>query len=271
MAGNDEFITLRGLRLHYVDWGGHGSPLLLLHGLQDCAHMWDFFAERMVPHFRVIGLDHRGHGDSQWTADGLYRLDDYVGEAQDVIDALDLQAPVVMGHSAGSKNAFIYAASPGAKLSKLVITDMDPDASANNPGSRGMFVRYNSESDEWDNLDAVVERLRLREPKAPEATLRHHAEVLTNPLPGGRRVWKRDRNVVNNYKRPDAWAYLPKVRVPTLIVRGGESDLLTHDVAVRMQSLIPDCRLVELPTGGHWGHEEEPEAFEHAVKAFLGV
>jgi len=266
-AGLDHFVTLCGLRLHYVDWGGHGPPLLLLHGLQDCARMWDFFAPKMTPHCRVLGLDHRGHGDSQWTPDHHYSLMDYVAEVGEVVDALGLQEPAILGHSAGGKNAFIYAAQETARLTKLVIVDMDPDAY--NPGSRQMFSRYTVEGDEWESLDAVVERLRLRESHAPEETLRHHAEVLTNGLPGGRRIWKRDRGVVDNYERPDAWHYLPKVRVPTLIIRGAESSLLTHDVAVRMQRAIPDCRLVELPTGGHWAHEEDPEVFELAVKEFL--
>ena len=213
-----------------------------------------------------MALDHRGHGESPWA--GSYGPGDYVREVGDVIDALALQNVVLVGHSAGSKNAFIHVAQHPDRVSRLVITDMDPDA--HNPGSVAMISRYKSESDEYPDVDAVVERLRTRQPRSTEEVLRANATALTDPLPGGGLTWKRDRNVVTQYDRPDAWEYLPRISVPTLIVRGAESTLLTAPVARRMQQAIPDCRLVELDGGGHWAHLEDPEAYQRAVLDFVG-
>ncbi len=266
MAAESRWVEAHGLRLHYLDWGGDGPPLLLLHGLQDCAALWETLAAGIGGQYHVIALDHRGHGDSPW-ADS-YRLDDYVKEAGGVIEALDLRDVVLMGHSAGSKNAFIHVAEHPERIARLVITDMDPDA--HNPGSVAMISRYKSESDEYADLDAVVERLRSRQPGSPEAVLRANAVALTKPSPGGGLVWKRDRNVVAQYDRPDAWAYLPRISVPTLIVRGAESTLLTGPVARRMRDAIPDCRLVELDGGGHWAHLESPDAYARVLLDFLG-
>ncbi len=264
----DKYVAVHdGLSLHYVDWGGpERPPLLLLHGLQDCGHEWDPFAAKLADEYHVVALDHRGHGDSDHTKDGLYHLSDYVAEIGQVMEGLGLRDPVIMGHSAGGKNAFIYAAGEAPKLKKLVIVDMDPDSY--NPGSRDMFSRYVNDPEEWPDVESVMERLRLREPNASDERLHHNATVLTKEVPAGR-AWKRDRNVMANYERPDAWEYLPKVRVPSLIVRGADSTLLRGDVARRMQALIPDCRLVELDGGGHWGHEENEQAFEKAVREFL--
>ncbi len=266
MGAESRWVEAHGLRLHVLDWGGDGPPVLLLHGLQDCAALWETLAAGIGGRYHVMALDHRGHGDSPWA--GSYRLADYVAEAGGVIDALDLRDVVLMGHSAGSKNAFIHVAEHPERIAKLVITDMDPDA--HNPGSVAMISRYKSESDEYVDIEAVVERLRSRQPGSPEAVLRANAVALTKPALGGGLVWKRDRNVVAQYDRPDAWAYLPRVSVPTLIVRGAESTLLTGPVARRMRDAVPDCRLVEIEGGGHWAHLESPEAYERAVLDFLG-
>lgn len=261
-------IETHGLRLHYLDWGGDGlQPMLLLHGLQDSARLWDFFAANLRQSYRVMALDHRGHGDSPWAPPEAYKLADYVEELTQVIEALDLRDLVLIGHSAGAKNAFIYAAQRPQRLSKLVIVDMDPDQQ--NPGSAQMLTRYRAESDVYPDLDAVVDRLRSRAPGAPLDLLRQHAAGLTRPLSGGGLTWKRDRNVVDHYDRPDAWSHLPRISVPTLIVRGAESTLLRADVARRMRDAIPNCTLVELEGGGHWAHHESPDAFQQAVEAFL--
>ena len=105
----------------------------------------------------------------------------------------------------------------------LVVVDIDPDAV--NPDSQGMFVRYNTESDEWDSLDAVVERLRDRQPQSTDEMLLHQAKVMTRELADGRRVWKRDRRLLAAYERPDLWEEWRRIAVPTLIVRGRQSNL----------------------------------------------
>jgi pimeloyl-ACP methyl ester carboxylesterase len=260
------WVEAHGLRLHLLDWGNPQlPPMLLLHGLQDSAHCWDQYAERVRDRYHVIALDHRGHGDSPWA--DTYHLEDYLTELAAVIEALGLDALVLIGHSAGGKNAFIHTSRHPERIAKLVIVEMDPDAV--NPGSANMFVRYRSESDDYPDLAAVVERLRSRQPRSSEAVLEHDARHLTKASALGGLTWKRDRDLVVKYERPDAWAALPKIAVPTLIVRGADSPLLTAPVAARMDQAIPDSRLVAIPDAGHWVHLEQPERFAEAVDAFL--
>jgi pimeloyl-ACP methyl ester carboxylesterase len=262
-----KWIEAHGLRLHYLDWGSAElPPMLLLHGLQDAAHCWDQFAEAMRDRYHVIALDHRGHGDSAWAE--TYHLEDYLAELADVIERLDLRDLVLIGHSAGGKNAFIHTSRHPDRIAKLGIVEMDPDAV--NPGSANMFVRYRSESDEYPDLPAVIERLHSRQPRSAEAVIEHDAVHLTKPAPDGGLTWKRDRDLVLKYERPDAWEYLPRIAVPTLIVRGADSPLLTAPVAARMRDAIPGSRLVEISDAGHWVHREQPEAFLDTVLEFLG-
>ena len=261
-----QFVTARGARLHYVDWGGNGSPVMLLHGLQDCTGNWDHIASALSQRHRVYALDSRGHGDSERTP-GHYHFEDYVGEVGEVLDALDLHDVALVGHSAGGKYAFAHVADRPQRVSRLVIVDMDPDQQ--NPGSAGMFDRYRAESDEWDDIATVVERLRLREPRTSKVLLEHQARAMTRPLPDGRLAWKRDRQVIVEYERPDAWNILPRISVPTLLIRGADSPLLRREVAERMAEAIHRCALVEVPGGGHWCYGENPAGFLAALGPFI--
>lgn len=260
------WVEANGLSLHYLDWGNPTAPhVLLLHGLQDCAALWATFASSISDRYHVVALDHRGHGDSPRAE--AYPISDYVDEAADVVRALNLTDVTLIGHSAGSKNAWMCIAKNPGIAKKLVITDMDPDS--HNPGSVAMISRYKTEDDEYDSLDEVVERLRDRQPNASDAETRYDAEVMTIARADGKLTWKRSRDVVTKYDRPDVWDTLPNVNVPTLIARGADSTLLRHDVAVRMEQAIPDCKLVEIPGGGHWMHLEQPEAYSRTVTEFL--
>ena len=83
-------------------------------------------------------------------------------------------------------------------------------------------------------------------------------------------MWKRDRALVLGYERPDAWKALDTINCPTLLVRGADSTLLTHDVALRMRARISNCQLVELTNAGHWCYDENLKEFENALLEFLG-
>ncbi len=261
-------VEAGGVRLHYVDWGNRGAPaMVLLHGLQDCARSWDSFAASMSANYHVVALDHRGHGDSGRATSETYGLRHYVSDVHALVDHLGLRSITLVGHSAGGRNAFMFALDRPELVRALVIVDIDPDAV--NPDSRQMFVRYNTESDEWESLDAVVERLRSRQPNSSEEMLAHQALHMTSELAGGRRAWKRDRALLAAYERPDLWAEWSRLRCPTLVLRGRQSELLTHEVAVRMREAVPGARLAELEGGAHWFYQEQPSDFEGAVRWFL--
>ena len=272
------FNAADGVRLHYADWHAPNEDappdaptIVLLHGLQDCARSWDTFAAAMRSEYHVVSLDHRGHGDSAHTTPDAYGYRDYVSDLESLVAHLGLRDFVLVGHSAGGRYAFTFAAEHPELIRALLVVDIDPDAV--NADSQSMFVRYNSESDEWDSLDAVVERLRLRQPQSTDDMLLQQALCMTREIAGGKRVWKRDRKLLAAYERPDVWDIWGKVAVPTLIVRGRQSNLLTHEVAVQMRESIADkaplVRLAELEGGGHWFYQEFPGAFEATVRWFM--
>jgi pimeloyl-ACP methyl ester carboxylesterase len=262
----DHYFKVSNALLHYLDWGGTGHPIILLHGLQDTARNWDHVAEHLTSLGHVYALDARGHGDSEHVP-GHYQFSEYVLDVNAFLEELDAKKAILIGHSAGGKYAFTQAARNPSRLSGLIIVDMDPDAV--NRGSSVMFERYLSEDDEWDTLQSVIERLRLREPKALNKLLEHIALIMTKRMDNQKFAWKRDRHVISEYERPDAWDTLSMISVPTLIIRGAESTLLRREIAELMQSKITGSRLAEIPHGGHWCVDENPESFLREITKFI--
>src|SRR5262245_51079713 len=104
----DSYLLLNGLRFHYRDWGGAGQPLVLLHGLASNARIWDLVAPRLTPHFRALALDQRSHGLTDPAEDG-YDFPSILNDLRAFIEALDLQKPILVGHSWGASTVLQYA------------------------------------------------------------------------------------------------------------------------------------------------------------------
>src|SRR4026208_19402 len=79
----DRYATVNGLRLHYLDWGAGAKPaMILLHGIARHAHMFDHIAPDLARDYHVLAIDMRGHGDSDWSPDGAYLVEDYVKDIE---------------------------------------------------------------------------------------------------------------------------------------------------------------------------------------------
>lgn len=256
-----------GVQLNCLEWGDRSNPpMLLLHGLQDCGRSWELFAQSMSDEYWVVALDSRGHGDSGHIP-GHYSFADYVSDVEASISHLTMENPILVGHSAGGRYAFSYAARNNNQVKGLVIVDIDPDSV--NESSGLMFERYKDESDEWNTFQDVVDRIWSRQPLSSEEMIKFQAQVMTKSIASGGRTWKRDRNLIYEYERPDLWETWRKVDCPTVIIRGRQSTLLTHETAVKMREELSNSKLAELEGGGHWFYQESPGAFESTVKWFL--
>jgi pimeloyl-ACP methyl ester carboxylesterase len=118
------FIDLGGSRRHVVEWGQRGAPVLLLqHGMRDHARSWDWIAERFAAFYHILAPDLRGHGDSDWSRDGAYALSDYVSDMAEILEALDLPAFDLIGHSLGGHITLRFAAAFPEKVRSLTIIE----------------------------------------------------------------------------------------------------------------------------------------------------
>jgi len=105
----EDMVSLREVTIHIVDWPGEEPAILAIHGSAGMAHTLGAVAERLVPTSRFVALDLRGHGLSDKPPRG-YSLDNHVEDVLQLIDALELRCPVLLGHSAGGTIAAFVAA-----------------------------------------------------------------------------------------------------------------------------------------------------------------
>lgn len=121
--GTSGHVAVPGARLHFLEWPGpEGAPdLLLLHGFRAHAHWWDFIAPLLATQFRVIALDLGGMGDSGRRP--AYCDTTYAREIVDVIEALPLRAPIVVGHSFGGMMALTAASMFPGRMARLILID----------------------------------------------------------------------------------------------------------------------------------------------------
>ena len=270
----DRYAHANGLRLHYLDWGETGArPLLMLHGMAQTAHSWDFAALALCDRFRVIALDQRGHGDSDWAPDGDYSLHAHQGDVEAFVQALGLRGVVLVGLSMGGRNACAFAADHPDEVAALVVVDWAPEHQRSGAAAIRRFVQ----AQDVGSFDEFAERVRTHNPRRTEAQIRASLAHNLKQLPDGKWTWKYDAALRSPAAgapgRPELtgqlWGYVEGVECPALLVRGAASEVLSHETAVEMVARLPDGRLAEIEDAGHTVPGDNPAGFHRAVETFL--
>ncbi|MBM3140921.1 MAG: alpha/beta hydrolase [Chloroflexi bacterium] len=274
-AATDQFVTLNGLRFHYRDWPSArpgARDLVLLHGFTGHAHSWDSFAAALSAEYRVLALDQRGHGETEWAKPHEYGVDHMVSDVEAFVAELRLSGFALLGLSMGGRNAIHYAGRRPDALERLVIVDIGPEVAAEGSARIQAGVQAN---DVFASLDEAIDQARRSNPNADPVEQRHRVAHNLMPAPGGKWTYRYDRALRDpNNPRPRpapelGWTLLASIDVPTLLVRGEVSDVLPRAMAERMAKTIPDCRLVEVAGSGHSIPLERPRGFLEAVRTFL--
>ena len=274
-APQDKFVDANGMRFHYLEWGNPDNPpMLLLHGFAQTCHSWDFVALGFSDNYRVIVLDQRGHGDSDWASDGDYSPETQQKDISGVVNELGLANFVLMGLSMGGRNSFTYAANNAGKVKALVVVDAAPQNMQQGTQNIRSFVQ---QDDELDSVDAFVERVLQYNPRRDPQQVRGSIMHNIKELPSGKWTWKYDRALRSPGRRmgSDAetekrlWGYIESLQCPTLLVRGGASDIVAMDTADRMHQAIPNSRIATIEGAGHLVMGDSPSGFQSAVTDFL--
>lgn len=117
-----DFVTVNGVRLHYLDWGGMGEAILFLHGFPGSAHNFDEMAPKFTDKFRVLGLTRRGHGQSEKIESG-YETDNLVEDVRKFLDGMKIKRVNLIGFSAGGDELTRFATIYPKRVIKLVYLD----------------------------------------------------------------------------------------------------------------------------------------------------
>ena len=274
-APQDKFVTANGMRFHYLEWGSAANPpMLLLHGFAQTCHSWDFVALGFSDDYRVIVLDQRGHGDSDWAADGDYSPETQQNDISAVVSEIGLEDFTLMGLSMGGRNSFTYAANNPDRVRALVIVDAGPQNMQQGTQNIRNFVQ---QDDELDSVDAFVERVLKYNPRRPAEQIRGSIMHNLKQLPNGKWTWKYDKRLRRPGRRmgsdPETekrlWGYLEALQCPTLLVRGGASDIIAMDTADKMRNVIPNSQMATIEGAGHLVMGDSPAGFQRAVTEFL--
>ncbi len=256
-------------------WGSPDAPpVLLLHGGGQTRHAWSGTAQGLAREgWYAVALDLRGHGDSDWSKSGRYHFEDFAGDVTNLAHRFS-SPPVLVGASLGGISSLLAVARTREPLaSALVLVDI---ATRMEPKGVHRIIDFmNARPEGFASLeeaaDAVAEYLPHR--KRPSdlnglsKNLRRHAD--------GRYRWHWDPQ----FMRPDGVRRIPdlkdleraarSLRIPTLLVRGRMSDLLSEDGARHFLELVPHARFADVSGAGHMVAGDRNDAFTQAVIEFL--
>ena len=275
----DELIEMRGLRFHYRDWAPKraGAPaLVLLHGFTGHARSWDAFAAAMTDRYRVLALDQRGHGETDWAPADKYGTPEMADDLAAFVKALDLKDFALLGLSMGGSVAIQYAGRRPKEFARLVIVDIGPDIVTSGLSRILDGVKV---SDVFESREQAFALQRKANPRPPEAHHRHRVDHAlmrtTGPDGSGQWTWRYDRalrgpTAVARPRDPDAaWTSCAEIAVPTQIIRGALSDILSPETTARMLKTIKNSQADEVADSGHSVPLDAPEGFLKAARRFL--
>ncbi len=260
------FWTNEDPRLHLLSWGGEGLPLLMLHGMGGSVRWWDGVAPALAQNFKPVALDFAGHGDSGWRPDGKYGLDVYTENVESARHCLGWSKFVLVGHSMGGRVALEYAAKYPNRLIALGAFDFLSEIDST---SEGRFMRARSRSQPYYQDKAeLLKHFRLQ----PKGTLLSETELaalgthMVKKTPQGW-TWRFDwRAFGSNY--PPVWPTLAKISVPSLVMRGGHSEVMPKKDFDRVLKELRGARGVQLDNAYHHTPLDEPEKTARAIVEF---
>jgi pimeloyl-ACP methyl ester carboxylesterase len=280
----EQFIpTADGLTLYARDYPAQepvtGLPVLCLHGLTRNSKDFEVVAPRIAAlGRRVIALDVRGRGRSDRDPQpARYMPPTYAQDVLQVLERLAIPRAVFLGTSMGGLITMIVAAAAQPRVAAVILNDVGPQL---NPAAVARIAGYVGKVDPVADWEAAAETIRgINAPAFPDRDMdfwRAFARRTFRDLPDGRVALDYDPAIAFPFAQPSGAAPAdigPLFAqglgpVPTLVVRGSLSDLLTPDGVAAMRALKPDLEVAEVPGVGHAPMLDEPEAWE-AIIGFL--
>jgi pimeloyl-ACP methyl ester carboxylesterase len=268
LEAKDGYVQLAEVKLHYLEWEHGGStPLVILPGLAGSAHNWSHIAEALAGDRRVIVVEERGQGLSEWKPE--YRLDVFVRELGEFADALGLGFFSLLGASLGGRVAYRFAALNAGRLERLIIIDITP---ARPHPEAELPAKEHTES--FEGPQDALEALRRLGSTVDEVFFKDRFHLNYRRRPDGRYMHAHDpllaRQTIAELRaiKTDDYHLVSKIEVPTLIVHGARSSTPLDELR-RVAETIPGATLVEIPDAGHAVHLDNPAGLIAALRSFL--
>jgi non-heme chloroperoxidase len=263
-----------GVTLAGDSWGDPDGPLvLLLHGGGQTRHAWKGTGESLgQAGYLAVAYDARGHGDSGWSPDGVYTQDTHVADLISLIAALDGRRPVLVGASMGGGTILAAVGEDHVDATALVLVDVAHRIEAAGVEHIRDFMDQKPEG--FESLEEVAAAIANYQPHRTRP--RRLDGLAKNVRLGddGRYHWhwdpkSRERNVNLEQRQVRLEVCARNLTLPTLLVRGGMSDLLSEDGARAFLDICPQAEYVNVTGAAHMVAGDRNDIFANAVIDFL--
>jgi non-heme chloroperoxidase len=264
-----------GIRLAGDSWGEPDAPLVILqHGGGQTRHAWKGAGERLaVAGYYAVAFDARGHGDSDWSPDGRYDQDIMVEDLKCLLAAFGRRRPALVGASMGGGTSLVAVGGDHVDATALVLVDVAPRLEQEGVTKINTFMTEHPNG--FGSLEEVAAAIANYQPQRPRP--RNLDGLGKNVRLGvdGRYRWHWDPkfkrspqyDLAKRQLRLEACAR--KLKLPTLLVRGGMSDVLTEEGAREFIRLCPHCEYVSVANAAHMVAGDRNDVFGNAAIAFL--
>ncbi|GBD25028.1 Putative non-heme bromoperoxidase BpoC [bacterium HR30] len=271
-----EFEGFGGVRLRGDAWGlASAPPVLFLAGGGQTRHAWGNTARQVAARgWRAITLDLRGHGESDWARDADYSIESFVRDLEAVVAALEV-APVLVGASLGGITGLLLAGERQPRaFAGLVLVDIAPRMEPQGVQRIVAFMRRHLDgfASLQEAAEAVASYLPHRPPPKDLSGLKKNLRRDAS----GRYRWHWDPEFVLGPKTPDAsrqperlLAAAKRLQIPTLLVRGRMSDVISPESVREFLEAVPHARFVDVAEAGHMIAGDRNDLFSTAVLEFL--
>ncbi|HTW86638.1 MAG TPA: alpha/beta hydrolase [Candidatus Binataceae bacterium] len=270
MSGAQSRFFGENPRLHYLEWNpDRPHTLILMHGNTANAWWWEPMVAALGAEFRILALDLRGHGESDWVRPPAYHPEDYARDLAALLDAHVAPAPFVVGHSMGGLCALAFAECFPGRARGLVIVD----AALSSSGARDRFLKRLRSLPVVNYPDLATAKGRFRlmpsEGEIPPAILESIAEKSLTPARDGRWTLRFDRESFFGGDGLDVLATIARLSVPTLLVRGERSRIMTAEASAHALESNPMVELRSIPGAHHHVLLEQPKPLAREIAAFV--
>jgi pimeloyl-ACP methyl ester carboxylesterase len=280
------FTGAAGNKLIADVYGREGPPVLLLHGGGQTRHAWRKTAEMLARMGRTAyAVDQRGHGDSEWVADGAYTFPDFAADARALAQALTERSggakPVAVGASLGGIASMLAEGDAertrGNLFSALVLVDITPRVDLDGVAKVQGFMRAHAKEG-FASVAEAAEAVAAYLPHRPRPRSHEGLKKNLRLHPDGRWRWHWDPRFLDGRRRvgPGGGAVeqalveaARRVTVPALLVRGASSELVQEAHAKEFLELVPHASYVDVSGARHMVAGDRNDAFASAISNFL--
>jgi esterase len=263
------------VEIFYRLFGAKGkTPLAIVHGLSYFSYDWIEPAAALAAGRQVVAMDMRGFGDSGQSPD--YSVPAQAGDIVSLLDYLDWQRAILVGHSMGGRGCTYAAAENPERVAGLVLVDYSPE---NAPaGSKRVAMTVANTPEVFASVDEAMKYFGADAHSPQGRATRARYEAYLRPVAGGYAIKRDDHyrrqflKVIETGERPklgvDLWESLGKVACPVLAMRGTRSDLFAKETKAKVKAANERVEMVEVKAG-HNVASENLEGFLAALSPWL--